>query len=182
MIDQNHGEASLQEEKGKELYTAGKFQQASTVFFQAAELYLIQEQEQLAAEMRNNQCVALLQAKQPREALAAVQGTALIFKEAGDKLKQAMAFSNEATALKDLGQNSEAIDKFTLAADLFTQLNETVMHLEVTQSISALKLKSRNLTGALFSMQDGLEQIEKPTLRQKLLINLLKIPQNLMEK
>ncbi len=182
MIDQNHGEASLQEEEGKELYTARKFQQASIVFSQAAELYLKQEQEQLAAEMRNNQCVALLQAKQPREALAAVQGTALIFKAAGDQLKQAMAFANEATALKDLGQKSEAIDKFTQAADLFTQLNEGTMHLEVMQSISALKMKSRNLTGALFSMQDGLEQVEKPTLRQKLLINLLKIPQNLMEK
>jgi tetratricopeptide (TPR) repeat protein len=182
MNDQNHGEASLQEEEGKELYTARKFQQASIVFSQAAELYLKQEKEQLAAEMRNNQCVALLQAKQPREALAAVQGTALIFKEAGDQLKQAMAFANEATALKDLGQKSEAIEKFTQAADLFTQLNEGTMHLEVMQSISALKMKSRNLTGALFSMQDGLEQVEKPTLRQKLLINLLKIPQNLMEK
>ncbi len=182
MIDQNHEEANLREEEGKELYTARKFQQASIIFSQAAELYLDQEQEQLAAEMRNNQCVALLQAKQPREALAAVQGTALIFKKAGDKLKQAMAFANEATALKNLGQNSEAIDKFTLAADLFTQLNETAMHLEVMQSISTMKLKSRNLPGALFSMQDGLEQVEKPTLRQKLLIKLLKIPQNLMEK
>lgn len=182
MIDQNRGEASQQEEEGKKLYSAGKFQQASTVFSQAAELYLNQEQEQLAAEMRNNQCVALLQAKQPREALAAVQGTELIFKEAGDKLKQAMALANEATALKGLGQNSEAIEQFTLAADLFTQLNETVMHFEVMQSISALKLKSRNIIGALFSMQDGLEQVEKPTLRQKLLIKLLKIPQNLIEK
>ena len=182
MIDQKHGEASLREEEGKELYTARKFQQASTVFSQAAELYLNQGQEQLSAEMRNNQCVALLQAKQPREALAVVKGTALIFKGAGDQTKQAMAFANEATALKDLGQNSEAIDKFTLAADLFTQLNETAMHLEVMQSISALKMKSRNLIGAVFSMQDGLEQVEKPTLRQKLLIKLLKIPQNLLEK
>lgn len=182
MIDQKHGEASLREEEGKELYTARKFQQASTVFSQAAELYLNQGQEQLSAEMRNNQCVALLQAKQPREALAVVKGTALIFKGAGDQQKQAMAFANEATALKDLGQNSEAIDKFTLAADLFTQLNETAMHLEVMQSISALKMKSRNLIGAVFSMQDGLEQVEKPTLRQKLLIKLLKIPQNLLEK
>ncbi|MCD4801580.1 MAG: hypothetical protein K8R16_01425 [Anaerolineales bacterium] len=182
MIDQNHGEASLQEEEGKELYTAGKFRQASTVFSQAAELYLNQGQEQLSAEMRNNQCVALLRAKQPREALAAVKGTALIFKEAGDQQKQAMAFANEATALKDLGQKSEAIDKFTLAADLFAQLNEGAMHLEVMQSISALKMKSRNLIGAVFSMQDGLEQVEKLSLRQKLLIKLLKIPQNLLEK
>jgi len=53
---------------------------------------------------------------------------------------------------------------------------------QLMQSISTMKLKSRNLLGALFSMQDGLEQVEKPTLRQKLLIKLLKIPQNLMEK
>lgn len=93
-----------------------------------------------------------------------------------------MAFANEATALKDLGQKPEAIEMFIQAAELFKQLNESEMHLEVMQSISALKLKSRNLMGALYSMQEGLKQVEKPTVKQKLFLKLLKIPQDLMEK
>jgi hypothetical protein len=31
-------------------------------------------------------------------------------------------------------------------------------------------------------MQEGLKQVEKPNLRQKLFLKLLKIPQDLMEK
>ncbi|MCJ7716865.1 MAG: hypothetical protein MUO54_10155 [Anaerolineales bacterium] len=182
MTEPNTPEINLHEKKANDLYSARKFQQASSAYSLAADFYLSQREEVRAAEMRNNQCVALLQAKKPRDALTAVNGTALIFETGGDYLKQAMAYANEATALKDLGKKSEAIEKFILAADLFNQLNEVDMHLEVMQSISALKLKSRNLVGALFSMQDGLEQLEKPTLRQRLLLKLLKFPQNLMEK
>jgi len=175
-------EINLQEEEANKLYVARKFQQASDTYSQAADNYLTNGQEVRAAEMRNNQCVALLQAKHPGDALTAVKGTALIFETAGDKLKQAMAYANEATALKDLGKKPEAIVIFTQAAGLFRQLNENEMYLEVMQSISALKFKSRNMIGALFSMQEGLRQVEKPTFKQKLLLKLLKIPQNLLEK
>jgi len=172
----------LQEQEGKQLYTAGKYKGAASAFSQAGILYQEQGQDLQAAEMRNNQSVALLKAKLPQEALAAVQGTAAVFEKEGDQLKQAMAFANEATALKDLGQDSKAIEKYNLAADLFAELNESEMHLQVRQSISSLKLKSRNLIGAFFSMQEGLEQVEKPTLRQRLFIKLLKIPQKLLNK
>ena len=172
----------LQEQEGKQLYAAGKYQEAASAFSQAGILYLEQGQDLQAAEMKNNQSVALLKAKQPQEALAVVQGTAVVFEKKGDQLKQAMAFANEATALKDLGQDSKAIEKYNLAADLFAELNESEMQLQVRQSISSIKLKSRNLIGAFFSMQEGLEQVEKPTLRQRLFLKLLKIPQKLLNK
>ena len=56
------------------------------------------------------------------------------------------------------------------------------MYLQTKQSISALKMKTRNVIGALFSMQEGLDELEKPNLRQRLLRSLLKIPQNLINK
>jgi len=56
------------------------------------------------------------------------------------------------------------------------------MYLQTKQSISALKMKTRNVIGALFSMQEGLDELEKPNLRQKLLRSLLRIPQNLINK
>lgn len=182
MTEPKSTEINLQEKEANELYSAGKYQQASNTYSQAADKYLSDGNEVRAAEMRNNQCVALLQAKLPGDALTAVKGTALIFKTAGDKLKQAMAYANEATALKDLGKKPEAIEMFTLAAGLFRQLNESEMYQEVMQSISSLKLKSRNIIGALFSMQEGLKQVEKPTIKQKLLLKLLNIPQDLMGK
>ena len=182
MTEPKSTEINLQEKEANKLYAARKYQQASNTYSQVAAHYLAQGHKVRAAEMRNNQCVALLQAKHPGDALTAVKGTALIFEAAEDKLNQAVAYANEATALKDLGKKPEAMEMFTQAAELFRQMDESEMHLEVMQSISALKLRSRNVIGALYSMQEGLKQVEKPNLRQKLFLKLLKIPQDLMEK
>ena len=169
-------------EEANDLYRAGKFQQAAECFSQAAAFYLKNEEHLLAAEMKNNQSVALLKAKKPQLALDAVLGTDVIFQEAGDLLKQGMALANQATALQDLGEKQKAIDDFNRAAEIFKNSGEKDMYLQTKQSISALKLKTRNIAGALFSMQEGLDELEKPNLRQKILRGLLRIPQNLIDK
>ncbi len=181
-MTENKNKPALVEGEAKELYRAGKFQKAADGFSQAADLFLAGGDDILAAEMKNNQSVALLKAKKPRLALDAVRGTAGVFHQAGEVLKEAMALANQATALKDLGKKQEAVDDFLLAAEIFKDLGEKQMYLQTMQSISALKLKTRNILGALFSMQEGLEELEKPNLRQKLLLNLLKIPQNMIDK
>jgi len=170
------------EEEAKDLYRAGKFKQAADGFSQAAAFYLEMDEQLLAAEMRNNQSVALLKAKEPRLALEAVQGTDEIFRNAGDPLKQGMALANQATALQDLGEKEQAIDGFNRAAEIFKDNGEKQLFLQTMQSISSLKMKSRNLVGALFSMQEGLDALENPNLRQKILRTLLRIPQNLIDK
>ena len=170
------------EESAKELYQAGKFQQAAEGFSQAAAFYLEKGENLLAAEMRNNQSVALLKSKKPHLALEAVQGTDQVFLAAGDLLKQGMALANQATALGEMGEKQKAIDDFNRAAEIFKNSGEKEMYLQTKQSISALKMKTRNVIGALFSMQEGLDELEKPNLRQRLLRSLLKIPQNLINK
>ena len=181
-MTENKKEPALFEEEAKDLYRAGKFQQAAEGFSQAAAFYLEKGEKLLAAEMRNNQSVALLKAKKPRLALDVVLGTDEVFQGVGDLLKQGMALANQATALQALGEKQKAMDDFSRAAEIFKNSGEKEMYLQTMQSISALKLKTRNLPGALFSMQEGLEGLEKPNLRQKLLLNLLKIPQNLIDK
>jgi hypothetical protein len=132
--------------------------------------------------MRNNQCVSLLLARKPRLAIEAVQGTNALFLDAGQMTKAGMALANEATALKDLGDKESALERFTQAAEVFRSADEEDLYLQTMQSVSGLKLKSRNLVGAVFAMQKGIDGIEKPTWRQKLLKNLLKIPDNLLNK
>ena len=182
MKETNPNNLHPQELEGKEYYAEKKYSLAADAFSLAAQDYSNQGKILLAAEMRNNQCVSHLLAKNPSQALNAVIGTADLFKEEGDLLKQAMAIANEATALKDLGDNQQAIEKFLLAASIFDDINEPKLHLQTQQSISALKFKTRNLPGALYSMQEGLEGLEKPSLRQKILLRLLRIPQNMLEK
>ena len=167
-------------EEGRSLFSSRQYQQAADIFRNAAEEYAILDQHILAAEMMNNHCVALLKLKQPQQAFNAVQGTPDVFEEAGDINKLAMALANQATALMDLGNNDQALDIYSRAATLFLQIDETEMHLQVMQSISAMKLKSRNFYGAIFSMLAGLEGVKKPSIKQRILIKLLKIPRSLL--
>ena len=132
--------------------------------------------------MKNNQAVSLLKVKDPHGALEAVQGTYQIFLAEGEDLNAAMALANQGTALEDSGDPSEAEILFTEAAMLFKRLGEQEMYLQTMQSLSRIKFRRRNIPGALVSMQEGLEELDRPTLRQRLLRNLLKIPQNYLER
>ena len=163
-------------EEAKALYQEGKFKQAAELFSEAAVYYLGAGEHCLTAEMRNNQAVSLLKAKTPQAALSAVEGTVEIFQEYGDFVKQGMALANQATAYQELGQPEQALDGFSQAAQIFRDHKEEELLLQTTQSISSLKFKDRNLMGALFAMRSGLENLEKPNLRQKILLNLLKLP------
>lgn len=175
-------QADFLAKEGKSLYQAKKFLPAAESFLQAAEEYADSGNVLLAAEMRNNCCVSLLLAKKPRQALEAVQGTSETFLEAGQITKAGMALANQATALKDIGERDKAMDAFSRAGDLFGSADEGELYLQTMQSVSSLKLQSRDLTGAMFTMQKGLEGIKNPTMRQKLLKKLLKIPGNLINK
>lgn len=168
------------EAEAKDLFRAGDFRKAAELFSQAADLYAGLPQPVLAAEMRNNQCVALLKARQPEQALSAVQGSSEVFSRTGDRLKMGMALANEASALQDLGRSADAASLFDAAAAVFRELGEGDLLLQTTQSLSSLKLKSRDFLGALLTMQQGLENLPRPTFRQKLLSRLLKIPNRLL--
>jgi tetratricopeptide (TPR) repeat protein len=182
MPKQDQKEADFLAKEGKSLYRAKKYLPAADSFQQAAAEYAAGGNALLSAEMRNNQCVSLLLAKQPRSAIDAVQGTSEIFQEAGQIVKAGMALANEATALKDIGESDSALETFTRAGDLFRSAGEEELYLQTMQSISSLKFQSRDLTGALFSMRRGLEGVEKPNWRQKLLKNLLSIPDKFLNQ
>ena len=182
MIEKSPKGPSQLVKDAQDLYQAKNYQQAADSFSEAAALYIELEEKNLAAEMKNNQCVSLLQANQPESALEAVKGTSEVFDLAGDLLKKAMALANEGTALKELGVIDQAIGKFTEALDIFQEIGETDLSVQTSQSISSLKLKSRNIPGALFSMEKGLEAVDKPNLRQKILLNLLKIPNKFLDR
>ena len=182
MTKQDQNQADFLTEEGTSLYQAKKYLQAADCFSRAAEEHDASGESLLAAEMRNNQSVSLLMAKKPRLALEAVVGTSTLFREAGKLTETGMALANEATALKELGDKEKALEIFTQAAECFQSANQEDLYLQTMQSVSGLKFQSRNMIGALFSMQEGLERLEKPTWRQKLLKNLLKIPDNLLNK
>jgi tetratricopeptide (TPR) repeat protein len=182
MTKQDQHPADFLAEEGKSLYQAKKYLPAADSFSKAAEAYDDLGKILLGAEMRNNQSVSLLLAKKPREALEAAQGTSSLFIEAGEMLNGGMAVANEGTALKDLGEEDLAKEAFNRAGEIFKSIGEEDLYLQTMQSVSGIKMKSRDLVGAIYSMQKGLEGVEKPSWRQKILLKLLKIPDNLLNK
>ncbi len=105
-MTENKNKPALVEGEAKELYRAGKFQKAADGFSQAADLFLAGGDAILAAEMKNNQSVALLKAKKPRLALDAVRGTAEDIPSGRRSLKRSYGLGQSSDRFEGLGKKA----------------------------------------------------------------------------
>jgi len=162
--------------EAKSAYQAGDFVAAARSFEAARQGYLSANDRFMAAEMANNCSVAFLQASDNESALLALGDSEAIFIEAGDRKRQAMTLGNQAAALEALDRIEEAERIYWQAAEIFSDLGETELRLPLLQSISALQLRTGRHLQAVASMYSGVENINKPTLKQRFLKGLLGIP------
>ncbi|MFH2040617.1 MAG: hypothetical protein ABIJ65_14390 [Chloroflexota bacterium] len=160
-------------ENAKQAYGGKKYRLAATLFNQAADEYSSANDQLMAAEMKNNQSVALLQDGNPLASYEAVLGTDDLFATAGDKKRQGMAVANKAAALGDLKRKEEAIALYEGAAEILDDAGEPELRAEVMRAIAALRLSEGKFTDAVISMQDGLMEVEKPSFLQRILRKLL---------
>lgn len=160
--------------KGKQAFEEKKFDDAAEYFRQAAEGYALSRSGLLAAEMRNNMSVALLQAGKPQEALEAALETDVIFADAKDLKRQGMALGNQAAALEGLNRYNEAIEKYERSADLFAQANEGDLRSMVMKSAAALKLKTGKITDSAFKMMGAVDVKDNPTFFERIMKFLLR--------
>lgn len=160
--------------KGKQAFANKRFDDAAEYFRQAAEGYTLGRAGLLAAEMRNNMSVALLQAGKPAEALTAALETDQVFAGANDTKRQAMALGNQAAALEGLHRYEEAIEKYERSADLFAQVNDGDMRSMVMKSAAALKLKTGKLTDSAFKMMGAVDVKQNPTFLERIMKFLMR--------
>ena len=161
-------------DRGKKAFTDKKFGQAASIFAEAASAYHAADDALNAAEMKNNQSVALLQAGNAQAAFDAAAGTDALFAEAGDVKRQAMAFGNQAAALEALKKLDQALEAYERSAELFAEAGEKEMRSMVLQSAAALKLRRGKMVDSALSMIGSVESTEKPTLTQRFLRFLLR--------
>jgi tetratricopeptide (TPR) repeat protein len=161
-------------------YHRGDYLEAARLFEHASQQYTHSGDELAAAEMANNQSVALLQSGNAQAALAAVGDTASLFAARGDIRRQAMALGNQAAALDALNRLPEALAAYQQSADLLHQIGETDLRAYVMQSISKIQFRTGRQMEALATMQVGVEGIQHPTLKQRFLKRLLRIPMRWM--
>jgi len=155
--------------KGKRAFGNKDFAEAADYFKQAAEGYALGRAGLLAAEMRNNMSVALLQAGKSAEALEAALGTDEEFAAAKDVKRQAMALGNQAAALEGLHRYDEALQKYEQSAELFGQVNEGDLRAMVMKSAAAIKLKTGKITESAFKMMGSLDVKKTPGFFERIL-------------
>jgi len=156
-------------EQGKQAFHNKNFDEAAGLFNQAAEGYTLGRDGLMAAEMRNNVSVALLQAGKPQESLAAALETDQVFAGAKDVKRQGMALGNQAAALEALNRHDEAVEKYDLAAQLFSQAGEGDLRALVMKSSAAIKLKKGRVTDSAFKMMGSLEAKANPSFFERIL-------------
>ncbi|HET6822183.1 MAG TPA: hypothetical protein VFH34_06020 [Anaerolineales bacterium] len=162
-------------EQGKKEYEQENYLAAANLFSNAAQAYTLMKDELNAAEMKNNQSVALLQAGKAKEALQATEGTEEIFQRAGDIKRQGIAVSNRAAALEGMKKSQEALAEYDRAAFLFEQVGEGDMHSIVRKAAANLNLKRGRLTDSQMDVFDSLRLVEKPTLLQRIMKFLVRM-------
>jgi len=162
-------------EQGKQEYGKANYSAAANLFLQAAHAYESAKDSLNAAEMKNNQSVALLQAGKSKEALQATEGTEEIFAQANDLKRQGIAVGNRAAALEGLKQWNEAVAEYDRAASIFEQAGEGDMHSVVRKAAANINLKRGHITDTQMDIYDSLRLVEKPTLTQRMMKFLMRI-------
>jgi len=168
--------------EGQAAYKRGDHQAAARAFEAASQGYAAVDDALNAAEMANNANVAYLQTGDAQAALQILEGTAEVFRLAGDVRRQAMSIGNQAAALEALNRLDEAIDAYQQSADLLKQAGEDQLRLNVMQSLSVLQMRTGRQLEALASMNVGLDGVEKLSVKQRLIKKLLNVPFQMMDK
>lgn len=162
-------------EQGKDEYAKGNHASAAGLFLQAAQAYHDINDDLNAAEMMNNQSVALLQAGKAKEALEATEGTEEIFQKAGDIKRQGLAVGNRAAALEGLKKFDEALAEYERAANLLEEAGEGDMHSVVRKAAANINLKRGRITAAQMDVYDSMRLVEKPNFTQRIMKFLKRI-------
>ena len=162
-------------EQGKQEYEQENYLAAADLFASAAQAYTLMKDDLNAAEMRNNQSVALLQGGKAREALQVTEGTEEIFQNTGDIKRQGIAVSNRAAALEGMKKWKEALAEYDRAAALFEQVGEGDMHSIVRKAAANINLTHGRLTDSQMDVLDSLRLVEKPTLLQRIMKFLVRV-------
>ena len=161
-------------ETGRLAFEAGQYRSAAGSFQAAAQGYAAIRDDLNAAEMRNNESVALLQAGDARAALEAAAGTEEIFARAGDLKRQGMAAGNQAAALEGLKAFDEALSAYERSARLFADANEGDLRSMVLKSAAGIKLKRGKVGESALNMIGSLEAKQRPSLFDRILKFLLR--------
>jgi tetratricopeptide (TPR) repeat protein len=160
-------------DKAKKMFEESEYEQAAALFESIYRGYADLGDDLNCAENKNNCSVAQLKADQPQKALDLVLGTDLIFANAGDKKRQAMALGNQAAALEALGDIDKAMTLYEQASGLLKEIEEPELRSYILKSISSLEMRKGKYMQSMASMQAAINGKKSPSFVEKILKKLL---------
>lgn len=126
-------------------YEQGDYEQSARLFSEAALAYEQAQNLLDAAEMRNNQSVALLKHGDAQAALDVLQGIGDVFAQANDVNRQAFFIGNEAAALDALGRLDEAEQRYRDSEKLLDAVAEYQLRATINKSLAWVCLRRLKL-------------------------------------
>jgi tetratricopeptide (TPR) repeat protein len=151
--------------------------------FNTAHLHYLDNGDDLnAAEMANNISVVLLQLGKKDQALSIVEGTDIVFEAHGENIKQAMALGNFGAALETMKRFDEAERAYQKSADLLKMEGDSELRSHVLKSLATLQIRQGKQIESIFSMQQSLTEKSNPSIKDRFMRFLLKIPSKLINK
>ena len=161
-------DATSVKDEGMKLYRAGRYEDAAAKFVEAQQAFAIAGNQKEVAECANNRGVCWRQAARFDEATAAFEEARPLFQSLNDRIGEGQVVGNLAALVESQGDKQHAGELYLEAIDLFTKAGAKDYAKDTYTALSKLKLKQRDVVGAMTALDSGLEQLDKPNLIERM--------------
>ena len=160
--------ATAIKEEGLNLFRAGRYEEAAAKFAEAQQLYAGEGNQKEFAECANNRGVCWRQAAKFEEAAAAFEEARPLFQSLDDAVGEGQVVGNLAALVESQGDKQHAAELYLEAIDLFNKAGAKDYAKDTYTALSRLKLKQRDVVGAMTAFDSGLEQLDKPNIIERM--------------
>ena len=164
---------------GMQLYREGRCEEAAARFAEAQMAFIAADNFKAAAESANNRGLCWRQAARWADARAALQEARRIFQSLSDVSGEGQVVGNLGAVADSEGEPRQAAACYLEAISLLESAGEHHLAQATYTALSRLRLKHGDWLGALSAFEEGLGQLEHPTVAQRLARKLLEAPRKL---
>ena len=161
-------DAAALKDEGMKLYRDGQYEQAVAKFVEAQQAFVAQGNQSEAAECVNNRGACFRQAARFEEAAAAFDEARPLFQAANDPVGEAQVVGNMAALAESQGDKDKAEQLYFEAIEMFEKAGAKDFVKDTYTALSKMKLKQRDIVGAMTAFDAGLEQMDNPNLIERM--------------
>jgi tetratricopeptide (TPR) repeat protein len=161
-------DAMTLKDEGLNLYRDGRYAEAAAKFVEAQQAFVAQGNPSEAAQCVNNRGVCLRQAAKFDEAAAAFDEARPMFQAVNDPVGEAQVVGNMAALADAQGDKDRAEQLYHAAIEMFDKAGAKDFVKDTYTALSKMKLKQRDIVGAMTAFDAGLEQLDKPNLIERM--------------